>query len=240
MAYAEDRGWIDGNFLIGLNRKRLVGIRHSVVSPPTDPEVAELIAEVADWSVDMARLIRWLRETGMRLAEALALRAEDIHPGGRKATLKRGVKRNRGDGGPATRTITLGPVASAMLVEMPTKGRLFVALHTDSAIVSTRYGQWKRQKQGREKRAAEAEKREEVELKVFRLHDLRHAFAVASLVDDKECIYRLSVHMGHTLVATTEIYVIHLRRDGAIWHYSRDQALFGSLPPDDEARPRAA
>jgi integrase len=46
-----------------------------------DPEVEELIAEVADWSPAMARLIRWLRETGMRLAEAVNLRAEDIHPG---------------------------------------------------------------------------------------------------------------------------------------------------------------
>jgi integrase len=105
----------------------------------------------------MARLIRWLPETGMRLAEAVNLRAEDIHPGGRKATLRRGVKRNRGDGGPATRTISLGRTASAMLAEMPGKGRLFADLHVDSAVVSTRYGQWKRQKQGRENRAAEAE-----------------------------------------------------------------------------------
>jgi hypothetical protein len=37
-----------------------------------------------------------------------------------------------------------------MLAEMPDKGRLFAELHVDSAVVSTRYGQWKRQKQGRE------------------------------------------------------------------------------------------
>jgi phosphoribosylaminoimidazole-succinocarboxamide synthase len=42
----------------------------------------------------------------MRLAEALNLRAADIHPCGTKATLRLGVKRNRGaDGGPMTRTV---------------------------------------------------------------------------------------------------------------------------------------
>jgi integrase len=80
--------------------------------------------------------------------------------------------------------------------------------------------------------AAAAEGRETVTFEVYRLHDLRHAFACASLVDDPECIYRLSLHMGHTMVATTEIYVAHLRKDGAMWKYGRDLALFGSLPSD--------
>lgn len=140
-----------------------------------------------------------------------------------------GVKRNRGaDGGPMTRTINLG-CAAPLLREMPTKGRLFATLRSDSAVVSTRYGQWRRQRQGREKRAAEAAGREAVTFKLYRLHDLRHAFAVASLVDDPDCIYRLSEHLGHTLVSTTEIYTGHLRRDGAMWRYSRDPAMFGSL-----------
>jgi hypothetical protein len=60
-------------------------------------------------------------------------------------------------------------------------------------------------------------------------HDLRHAFAVASLIDDPDCIYRLSEHLGHTLVSTTEIYTGHLRRNGAMWRYCRDATLFGSL-----------
>ena len=102
--------------------------------PPTDPEVAELISEVDEWSPDVARLIRWLRET-----------------------------------------------------------------------------------------------------------DPRHAFAVASLVDDPDSIYRLSEHPGHTLVSTTEIYTGHLRRDGAMWRYSRDRELFGPLAtPAIPARIEAA
>ena len=63
----------------------------------------------------------------------------------------------------------------------------------------------------------------------LRLYDLRHAFAVASLVDDPDSIYRHSEHLGHTLVSTTEIYTGHIRRDEAMWRYSREPMLFGSL-----------
>jgi integrase len=240
MAYARVQGWVPVNLIKNVDRKDLVGVRSSSVHPPTDPEIAELIAEVTGWAPDMGRLILWLRETGMRLAEALNLRRSDIHPCGTKATLKLGVKRNRGkDGGPSTRTIDLGR-AAVMLDDMPTKGRLFAKLPTDSACVSTRYGQWRRQKQGRENRAAQAERRDAVIFDTYRLHDLRHAFAVASLVDDPTCIYRLSDHMGHTLVSTTEIYTGHLRRDGAMWHDSRDPKLFGSLPADPKAALKVA
>jgi integrase/recombinase XerD len=241
MGYASQKDWIQENPIRAIERRKLIGNRRSSITPPTDPEVAELIAEVSEWSPDVARLILWLRQTGMRLAEALNLRATDIHPCGTKATPRLGVKRNRGaDGGPMTRTINLCRAAS-LLLEMPTKGRLFSNLPSDSAVVSTRYGQWRRQKQGRENRAAEAAGRIPVAFKFYRLHDLRHAFAVASLVDDPDCIYRLSEHLGHTLVSTTEIYTGHLRRDGAMWRYSRDPKLFGSLAtPAIPARTHAA
>jgi integrase len=231
-AAAPQRQWIAENPLRSIERSKAVGARKSAIHPPTDAEIDALITEVSGWSREMARLLSWLRETGMRLAEALNLRRSDIHPCGTKATLKLGVKRNRGaDGGPMTRTIDLGR-AAPLLAEMPDKGRLFAGLPADSAIVSTRYGQWKRQRQGRENRAAELELREAVIFPTYRLHDLRHAFAVASLVDAPQCIYRLSEHMGHTLVSTTEIYTGHLRRDGAMWRYSRDRELFGSLPAE--------
>lgn len=182
-------------------------------------------------------LMRWLRETGMRLGEVLNLRAGDIHPCGTKATLRLGVKRNRGaDGGPMTRTVNLER-AAPLLAVLPGQGRLFAALPADSAVVSTRYGRWRRQKQGREDRAAAMASRASTTFTVYRLHDVRHAFAVASLVDDPDCIYRLSEHLGHTLVSTTEIYTGHLRRDGAMWRYSRDRSLYGSLATPAAAAP---
>ncbi|WP_160299872.1 hypothetical protein [Belnapia sp. F-4-1] len=57
-----------------------------------------------------------------------------------------------------TRTINLG-AAAVMLAELPKRGRLFARLPSDSAVVSTRYGQWRRQRQARENRAAEADVR---------------------------------------------------------------------------------
>lgn len=88
MSYASQKDWIQENPVRTIERRRLIGSRRSSITPPSDPEVAELIAEVGDWSSDISRLIRWLRQTGMRLAEALNLRAPDIHPCGTKATLR--------------------------------------------------------------------------------------------------------------------------------------------------------
>ncbi|MBX6741419.1 MAG: site-specific integrase [Acetobacteraceae bacterium] len=163
----------------------------------------------------------------MRLAEALHLQRADFRPDGLHATLRRGVKRNRS--GLKTRTIQLGR-ASAMLARLPAQGRLFPRLPEDSAAVSTRYGQWCRQRQARENRAAAADGRKPLELARFRLHDQRHAFAIASLIDDPTCIYRLMEHLGHSSVKTTEMYTRFLRGEAAQRHYSRNPALFGAPP----------
>jgi hypothetical protein len=47
-------------------------------------------------------------------------------------------------------------------------GAYFAGLHIESAVVSTRYGQWRRQRQRREDRAAEAEGRAAEKLLRFR------------------------------------------------------------------------
>ena len=109
-----------------------------------------LIGEVAAWFGNMAELIRRLRETGLRLGEALAIERGDIHPDGRHATLRRRVKRN--GQGLKTRTGDLGRAADML----PAWGRLFANLSPDSTVVSTRYGPWCRQRQGRERREAAA------------------------------------------------------------------------------------
>ena len=234
MSYAAAKDWVDANPVKLIERRAIVGNRRQQLRPPTDPEVNSLVAEIAGWSPDMERLLRWLRATGMRLAEALNLRAQDVHPCGTKATLMVGVKRNRNGQGGMTRTIELG-AAAAMLADLPKKGRLFAALPADSAVVSTRYG-----RRSASSGATASAGREVAVLDRFRLHDFRHAFACASLVDDDTCIFRLSQHLGHTLVTTTEIYVDHLRKNGALWRYSRRTELFGSLPPGEGKAARAA
>lgn len=157
----------------------------------------------------------------------------DPQADGRQATLRRGVKRNADR--LKTRTIDLGRAAD-MLPRLPAKGRLFSNLPADSAVVSTRYGQWCRQRQRREEREARAEGRQPVSLDRYRLHDLRHSFAIASLIDDPTCIYPLMDQLGHSSVKTTEIYTRFLRGDGAQRRYGRDRNRFGSLPPPVERR----
>jgi integrase/recombinase XerD len=46
----------------------------------------------------------------------------------------------------------------------------------------------------------------------FRVHDLRHGFAIRWLKAGGD-IYRLSRHLGHTSVKTTEIYLGYLTND---------------------------
>jgi integrase len=65
------------------------------VATTRQAEGEALVAEVGDWSADMALLIHWLCETGMRPAEALQVGAEDIHSDRQRATLSRGVKRGK-------------------------------------------------------------------------------------------------------------------------------------------------
>ncbi len=61
-----------------------------------------------------------------------------------------------------------------------------------------------------EKRA----KRDERPFVRWRYHDLRHEYAVRALRGGMS-IYRLSQHLGHTSVKTTEIYLAHLTAEEA-------------------------
>ena len=69
-------------------------------------------------------------------------------------------------------------------------------------------------------------------LRAFRLHDLRHAYAIASVIDDASCLYRLRLHLGHSTVQTTEGYVRFLEGEGAQRRYGRRPDLYGSLPAE--------
>lgn len=238
LEYAKVNLWITSNTARDFDRKHWIGRDAESICPPhDDADVAALISEISEWSPDMARLIRWLRETGTRTGEALAIEREDIQPYGTWAELSRGVKHNRM--GDRTRTIALGR-AALMLTDLPKSGRLFAGLHINSSVVSTRYGQWCRQRQDREVRAAEAEVRSAATILRFRLHDLRHAFALASILDDQDCIYRLQQHLGHSVIVTTEAYLRFLAGQKEKRQRGRRPDLFGSLSSVPVTAVRAA
>jgi integrase/recombinase XerD len=221
------KGWLPLNPTDAFDRKAWIGTDEDALNPPTDVELAADLPALRGWRPDMADLFLWLRETGMRLREALSVRREDVHPCGKLATLYLGTKGNK------PRTIHLGRAAD-LLAGLPEHGRLFAGLHVDSAVVSTRYGQWRRQRQEREDRAATLAYRTVEDLRRWRIHDLRHGFAIASLLDDATCLYSLQQQLGHSSVTVTERYVRFLKGAGAMRRYGRRSELFGSM--SDAAR----
>ncbi len=225
LVFAKVKGWVPVNVAREFDRREHIGHASGILNPPTDAEIADSIAAIKEWSPSTADLVRWLRDTGMRLGEALAVQAEDIHPDGRTVTLRRAVKRGR------VRTVDLGK-AVGMLCEMPRTGRLFPGLRSSSIYVSSKYGQWCRQEQGREDRLAAAQGRMASKLRRWRLHDLRHAYALASMIDGAD-VYRLRSHLGHTKTTTTEVYLRYLEGEGSQRKFSRRPDLFGSLPPPE-------
>ena len=226
LGYAEQAGWVDSNPARTYDRRRLGGASRKL-DPPRDDVLAATLDEIeTTWSPTVALLFQWLRETGMRSGEALALHREDILPDGR-LRIHRAVKLDRGSG-ERTRVIELGR-AALLLPRLPKTGRLWPSLVEDSTQLASHYGQWRRQRQAREERDAKKEMRLHEVFPRWNAHLLRHAFAVASLVDDPDCVYRLRTHLGHASVSITERYVRHLHGAGADRVHMRRRDLFGSL-----------
>ena len=71
---------------------------------------------------------------------------------------------------------------------------------------------------------ATAEEKAKREFRPFRCHDLRHRFAIEWLKDGGD-IYALSKHLGHTSVATTEIYLGHVPAHAAAQTPGTPEAL---------------
>jgi integrase/recombinase XerD len=79
MSFAASERMVDGNQLRAYEREWL-GEDEDALDPPLDAEAAEMVREVSGWSQDIAAPMVWLRETGMRLGEALHAMAEDGTP----------------------------------------------------------------------------------------------------------------------------------------------------------------
>jgi len=121
-------------------------------------------------------------------------------------TLSRGVKRGK------ARTILMNGTEE-LLDRLPSRGRLFPNLPDNVANVSSRWGHFFDERREREEATADAEDRpaDAWKLRRWRLHDLRHTFAINALLEGAD-IYDLSRHLGHASVKTTEIYIREIER----------------------------
>lgn len=172
-----------------------------VIPPPTDAEIAAAVRLVEDAHGQWPLLVRWLRATGMRLHEALSAQRAHLETTteNRKRVHRLSIYKAKGKRRARMRTITLGPDAVALLPQLGQEDYLFS--HFDPSKSDNVSTQWLKFRESREG------------MPRFRLHDLRHAYAVTSLRADPTCLYPLSRHLGHSSVTTTERHYLRFLSD---------------------------
>jgi site-specific recombinase XerD len=188
-------GWRESNPARDFDRS-IIRETRTFIREPTTAEVEALIAEAAKGSVGMAALIQFAAFTGCREEEAAGLDHRALRAERGEVTFLATKTSN-------PRTIHLAsPVdpsgqLATKVVPPPHPSSAYVFWHGSGARyanVSSRIALLI----GRLVKAGKARK--------FRFHDLRHRFAIEWLRAGGD-IYRLSRHLGHRSVKTTEIYL---------------------------------
>ncbi len=191
-------GWITENPARNFDRT-IIRERRDPHQAPAPRDLETVIQACPD---GMARVLRLLEVTGMREDEAVTLAAEEVDRVRRQIRLIR-TKTNR----PRTIAwVTPGGDATLALAAGEPEGVLFRNRAGDPyANFASNFGQVIRRVAAEEQAAGRPFRR-------FRVHDLRHGFAIRWLKAGGD-IYRLSRHLGHTSVKTTEIYLVSLTSD---------------------------
>jgi integrase/recombinase XerD len=178
-AFARHKGLMEANPFDAFDRSMLREIRPGITAPTDAAVAAAAAATDAAGEPEMAALIRFLRATGMRAGEALRASWRDLR--GTELMI------------PVTKTSRVRTI-DVPVDALPTwggGGRLFPSLTLDSGLLA---GHWR------------WVRRNLPEGQRFRIHDLRHAYAIAEIRAGRD-IYDLSRHLGHSSVKTTEIYL---------------------------------
>lgn len=192
-------GWCESNPARVYDRS-IIRESRPPIRPPADADVAAVIAAAPRVLGQLAAL---LEATGMRAEEASQLERGNIDWQGQRIILT-ATKANRprilpwrtpaGDAGPVL-LATVPMLGSPYLFPLPESGEPYRNFSGNFyALV---------------RRVATAQKAAGRPFRPFRAHDLRHGFAIRWLRAGGG-IYRLSKHLGHTSVKTTEGYLEHL------------------------------
>jgi len=190
MVGATNWGWIERNPSADFDRS-LIRERREAIRPPTNDELNLVLQTMSPM---LASLLRFLRATGMRLQEAGGLEWPAVDLARGEVQLLR-TKTGR------PRTLKLTPEAAGTLAGTPRHiSSPYVFWHGDGL----RYRNLPTFLSRKIKRAKQH----------FRVHDLRHAFAIEKLQAGWD-IYDLSRYLGHSSVKTTEIYLGWLAQNPA-------------------------
>jgi len=182
LALAASKGIVASNAADGYDRK-LVRERKATIRAPEDSTVEAAALAVAPVVPQMANLVRFLRANGMRAGEALRATWGDVR--GDELTIHE-TKSGR------ARTINVQALPAKPKGANATD-RVFADMPEDSLTLAGKWS-WLRRKCPT--------------LPRFRLHDLRHAYAIGEIRTGRD-IYDLSGHMGHSSVKVTEVYLVY-------------------------------
>jgi integrase/recombinase XerD len=188
-------GWREDNPARQYDRS-LIRERRDPIMLPT---MAQLQALLAEASPGIGNVLRALHESGMREAEVLTMEANQVDWQAETVTLVK-TKTSR----PRvlrfkTPAADLGPVLEPLKRR---SGMLFRSARDEAySVPSFSGGVWQVMQRLLERDA---------DFRPFRVHDLRHWFAVRWLRADRTGIYTLAQHLGHRSVKTTEVYLDHI------------------------------
>lgn len=184
------------------DRTAILRVVRKPLSLPRRSDLAVMLSAVP---APMLPILRLLDQTGMRMSEVVGLESWQVDIEKRIIRLVK-TKTNR------PRTLNfLTPAGDAGLILDPIiasgrNGILFPNRDGERYVqLSTNYDQVTR-------RVVAAEEVEQNGFRRFRIHDLRHGFAVRWLMQGGS-IYRLQKHLGHSTIKTTEGYLDHLPED---------------------------
>ena len=187
LIFCRNRKWIDANPLEDFGKQ---GMKEKLppISLPTEDAITRMIERGPE---TFGCLVRFIDREGTRATETARIRWDDIDFDPADPTKATATLRHTKGGVP--RVINLQPETVAMLREMPRTNRCpYVFFNTGKEgwyrDLSTRFWEY-----GQDVRFG------------ARLHDLRHGFAIRMLKAGWS-IYRVSAHLGHRSVTTTERY----------------------------------
>ena len=205
LAGARTRNLIDANPADAFDRTMIRERRAPIAAPDDDAIAAAVAGAEAAGRPDVARVIRFLRANGTRAGEALRARWEHIGPGPTLTIHE--TKSGR------VRTIDL--IGDSLPPPTPKEvGRVFADLPEEAGALASVW-QWVRRNMPKAQQ--------------FRLHDLRHAYAIAEIRSGRD-IYDLSHHLGHSSVKVTEIYLGYVAGGRSKSRGDQTQNLTQGLP----------
>lgn len=193
LRFAVSSGWIDENPAKQWDR--------SILAADT-PKVPRLHQSSFDATIKeapymMAALARFLLSEGVRLEEAAGLTWDRVDLNAR--TIRLPMTKTR------PRTVRISHDGADLLKKLPRALECDYVFHHDGAsryvALSSGFGKVRA-------RAQKAAREAGVEFRPFRLHDLRHEFAIRELQSKRRNLYALAQHLGHNSVTTTERFYL--------------------------------